>query len=141
MFPPKPLDIFSPEGGCLEGLDAFRFFLKIECTCGLVVKCKCVSLYQLQFGGRGGVRCQTFSFSFFPCSADHERDWPPCKVVFFGLATNALNVRNNNNNNNVVTLLCSRLKAFRPCGNDEIESIHQNLSTEYKPLGPAVTTR
>ena len=42
---------------------------------------------------------QTFSFSFFPCSADHERDWPPCKVVFFGLATNALNVRNNNNNN------------------------------------------
>ena len=32
-------------------------------------------------------------------SADHERDWPPCKVFFFGLATNALNVRNNNNNN------------------------------------------
>ena len=40
-----------------------------------------------------------FFFFFFPCSADHERDWPPCKVVFFGLATNALNVRNNNNNN------------------------------------------
>ena len=54
-------------------------------------------------GGGGGVRCQTFSFSFFPCSADHERDWPPCKVVFFGLATNALNVRNNNNNNNIRT--------------------------------------
>ena len=46
----------------------------------------------------GGVRCQTFYFYFFSCSADHERDWPPCKVVFFGLATNALNVRNNNNN-------------------------------------------
>ena len=46
------------------------------------------------------MRCQTFFFFFFPCSADHERDWPPCKVVFFGLATNALNVRNNNNNNN-----------------------------------------
>ena len=27
MFPPKPLDNFSPEGGCSEGLDAFRFFL------------------------------------------------------------------------------------------------------------------
>ena len=28
----------------------------------------------------------------FPCSADHdERDWPPCKkVFFFGLATNTL---------------------------------------------------
>ena len=25
-------------------------------------------------GGGGGGRCQTFSFSFFPCSADHERD-------------------------------------------------------------------
>ena len=36
-----------------------------------------------------------FSFS---CSADHERDWSPCKVVFFGLATNTLNVRNNSNN-------------------------------------------
>ena len=43
----------------------------------------------------GGVRCQTFSFVLFPCSADHERDWPPCKEVFFGLATNTLNVRNN----------------------------------------------
>ena len=21
-------------------------------------------------------------FFFFSCSADHERDWPPCKVVF-----------------------------------------------------------
>ena len=30
-------------------------------------------------------------------SADLERDWPPCKVVFFGLAIIALNVRNNNN--------------------------------------------
>ena len=47
-----------------------------------------------------GVRCQPFFSSSFPCSADHERDWSPCKVVFFGLATNALNVRNNNNNNN-----------------------------------------
>ena len=28
MFPPKPLDIFFPEGGCSEGLDAFRFFFK-----------------------------------------------------------------------------------------------------------------
>ena len=34
-------------------------------------------------GGGGGRRCQTFFF-FFPCSADHKRDWPPCKVVFQG---------------------------------------------------------
>ena len=53
-------------------------------------------------GGGGGAGCaaRLFFFFFFPCSADHERDWPPCEVVFFGLATNALNVRNNNNNNN-----------------------------------------
>ena len=48
-------------------------------------------------GMGGGGRCQIFYFYFFPCSADHERDWPPCKIVFFGLATNALKVRNNNN--------------------------------------------
>ena len=36
-------------------------------------------------GGGGEGRCQTFFFLFFfPCSADHERDWPPCKVVFSG---------------------------------------------------------
>ena len=50
--------------------------------------------------GGGGGALPDFFFFFFPCSADHERGWPPCKVVFFGLATNALNVRNNNNNNN-----------------------------------------
>ena len=49
-------------------------------------------------GGGGGDAARLFIFIFFPCSADHERDWPPCKVVFFGLATNALIVKNNNNN-------------------------------------------
>ena len=28
MFPTKSLDNFPPEGGCSEGLNAFRFFLK-----------------------------------------------------------------------------------------------------------------
>ena len=46
-------------------------------------------------GGGGGGLPGLFFFS--PCSAGKMRDWPPCKVVFFGLATNALNVRNNNN--------------------------------------------
>ena len=31
-------------------------------------------------GGGGGALLDFFFF--FPCSADHERDWPPCKVVF-----------------------------------------------------------
>ena len=51
-------------------------------------------------GGGGGVCCHTFFLFSFPCSADYERDSLPCKVVFFGLATNTLNVGNNNNNNN-----------------------------------------
>ena len=51
-------------------------------------------------GWRDGYAARLFLLFSFPCSADHERDWPPCKVVFFGLATNnnALNVRNNNIN-------------------------------------------
>ena len=27
MVPPKSFDKFPPEGGCSEGLDAFKFFL------------------------------------------------------------------------------------------------------------------
>ena len=46
-------------------------------------------------GREGGGALPDFFF-FFPCSADHERDCPPWKV-FFGLATNTLNVRSNNN--------------------------------------------
>ena len=53
-------------------------------------------------GRGGGGAARLFLLFSFPCSADHERDWPPCKVVFFGLATNTLNVRNNNNNNNFI---------------------------------------
>ena len=50
------------------------------------------------WGGGGGYAARLFLLFSFPCSADHERDWPPCKVVFLGLATNTLNVRNNNSN-------------------------------------------
>ena len=57
---------------------------------------------RVKVGSKGGIKgCKIFKeirtlhYISFPCSADHERDWPPCKVVFFGLATNTLNVRNN----------------------------------------------
>ena len=63
-------------------------------------------------GGGGGGALPDFYFSFFPCSADHERDWPPCKMVFFGLATNALNVRNNKNNNNIHTYIHTYIHSF-----------------------------
>ena len=47
-------------------------------------------------GGRGRYAARLFFFFLFsfPCSADHERDWPPCKVIF-GFATNTLSLRNN----------------------------------------------
>ena len=88
-----------------------------------------------QRAGGGGGALPDFFFFFFPCSADHERDWPPCKVVFFGLATNALNVRNNNNNNH------GRLKKGRIAGTIcTLEYIHRatyiltntkNISVQY----------
>ena len=62
-----------------------------------------------------------------PCSADHERDWPPCKVVFFELATNALNVRNNNNNNH---FLASALKFTLILHNDH--AFHGLLDGDLK---------
>ena len=42
--------------------------------------------------GGGGYAAILFFFFFFSSSDDHERDWPPCKVVFLGLTTNTLNV-------------------------------------------------
>ena len=33
-------------------------------------------------GGGGGYAARLFMLFSFPCSADHKRDWPPCKVVF-----------------------------------------------------------
>ena len=56
-------------------------------------------------GGGGGGALPDF-FLFFPCSADHEWDWPLCKVFFFGLATKTLNVRNSNNNNILTSNAC-----------------------------------
>ena len=67
----------------------FFFFFSLNEQCG-------------GWGGGGGGAARLFILFSFPCSADHERDWPPCKVVFFGLATNTLNVRNNTNTNNFI---------------------------------------
>ena len=37
MFSPRSFDSFSPEGGCSEDLDAFRFFLKHRKTASIVI--------------------------------------------------------------------------------------------------------
>ena len=48
---------------------------------------------------RGGFAARLFLsfFSLLSRLRGEQRDWTPIKVVFFGLATNTLNVRNNNN--------------------------------------------
>ena len=73
-------------------------------------------------GGEGGGALPVFFF-FFPCSADHERDWPPYQVVFFGLATNTLNVRKNNTFRE-----CIPFVAFD-------RSFRHNYHLFYPPLG------
>ena len=99
--------------------------------------------------GGGGAATRLFFYFFFPCSADHERDWPPCKVFFFGLATNALNVRNNNNNNikkhliyyKVLKHVRSTARSCLPVVNGSIAS---DFSTEKQRLiftPPRIDTR
>ena len=75
----------------------------------------------------------------FPCSADHERDWPPCKVVFFGLATNTLNVRNNNNKlmyctTKIITYLFMALKVYC-CTTGNKHKIHQTRGRTAFSMG------
>ena len=48
-------------------------------------------------GGGGGGGAARLFLAPFPCLADHERDSPPCQVVFFGLATNTRKVRRHPN--------------------------------------------
>ena len=64
---------------------------------------------------------------------DHERDWPPCKVVFFGLATNALNVRNNNNNSNNKPILLKPIVRVRK------KKAHKNWSMVIPEKAAPVT--
>ena len=47
------------------------------------------------WGGGGGGCAARLSLLFpFLCSADHERDWPPCKVVFFRVANQCAECEN-----------------------------------------------
>ena len=67
----------------------------------------------------GGCAARLYFLFSFPCSVDHERDWQPCKVVFFELATKTLNVRNNNPEG---------LGAFRFFFKQRQGMIHSNVS-------------
>ena len=72
-------------------------------------------------GGGWGYAARLFLLFSFPCSADHERDWPPCKVVFFGLATNTLNVRNKNNTKVLDLGFFNSVQSFALQGLDGVE--------------------
>ena len=72
-----------PTETCVAPVDATRdyiYFLRTSSVGGV---------------GVGGYAARLLLLFSFPCSADHEQDWPPCEVVFFGLTTNTLNARNN----------------------------------------------
>ena len=58
-----------------------------------------VCMFIVYSGGGGGGGTVILFFFFFSLFSRPQAGVTPCKVVFFGLATNALNVRNNNNNN------------------------------------------
>ena len=45
---------------------------------------ECPPLFSHTHYGVGGYAAARLLLSSFPCSADHERDWPPCKAVFSG---------------------------------------------------------
>ena len=62
-----------PTKTCVEPVDASRDFIYFLRTSSV--------------GGGGGYAARLFILFFLPCSANHERDWPPCKVAFFRLAT------------------------------------------------------
>ena len=64
MFPPKTSDIFSPEGGCSEVLDPFRFFTK---TPILTVLGDEKYIYVLQQVSRDFLPCYLIQYIFvFP---------------------------------------------------------------------------
>ena len=80
----------SPPVEFLDGRETDR---DLRSTCRVRHVIFIYFLRKSSVGGGEEVRCLLL-FSL-PCSADHERDSPLCKVVFFGSATNTLNVRNN----------------------------------------------
>ena len=76
-----------------------------------------------------------FFLFFFSCSAHYERDWPPCKVVLFGLATNALNVRYNNNNNNMLDPCIPKGLLQQPVPSSlSIEPSEDDIATAIKAM-------
>ena len=94
MFRPKPFDNFPPEGGCSEGLDAFRFsgINAVPHNKHLIIKAKECSLsMEMNRLTRDGtaepvsrdqilMREREQGKNNVPCSADHEKDWQPYPV-------------------------------------------------------------
>ena len=60
-----------PTKTCIAPVDASGFFIII-----IFLRTSSVG------GGGGGYTAKPFLLFFFPCSANHERDWLLCKVVF-----------------------------------------------------------
>ena len=85
----------------------------------------------------GGCAARLFILLFLPCSADHERDQPPCKVLFFGLAINTLNVRKFLREfHRMIRLLWHQRKVPQRWRDDVIKVLHKKDRIEcgkYRP--------
>ena len=66
----NPCTDARPTETCVAPVDASRDFLFS------------FFLRRSSVGGGGGTLPDFFLLFSFPCSADYERDWPPCKIVF-----------------------------------------------------------
>ena len=71
-----------------------------------------VIFYFITVGG-GGYAARLFLLFSFPCSADHERDWPPCKKV----------------------LLLVVFRVDNQCADCDKQQPHNNHATNVYPIG------
>ena len=67
-------------------------------------------------GGGGGGAARLFLFFSPPCSADHERDWPPCKLVFFRVGNQCAECEKQQQTTTTITVffLIKNLDTSRP---------------------------
>ena len=71
-----PVGLVGESYGTLYGHETDR---------GLRSVCRCVTFFffHLLRTSRVGCAARLFILFSFPCPADHEREWPPCKAIVF----------------------------------------------------------
>ena len=101
----------------MVGAEEFYFVYCIVVFCNFLLQYFFIFSERAARGGGGGERCQTFYFYlFFPVQQTTSGIGDRVKYSsFFGLATNALDVRNNINNNILTDRASTILRNIRGC--------------------------